>query len=545
MKQLLLISFILFNPVNLLSQNLSNKNEPKLVIGIVIDQMRYDYLTRFWNHFKEDGFRRLVTDGFNFKNHHFNYIPTKTGPGHASVWTGTTPSNHGIIGNSWYDKEKDKMVYCTDDNSIKSVGTSADAGKMSPNLMKTTSVADQNRLHTQMKGKTIGIALKDRGSILPAGHTANAAYWFLGGEEGKFITSSYYRKNLPDWVKEFNNSGQTQSYLKIWEPLYDIESYVESGTDENSFEGGFKGKDKAIFPYNLKELSKYNNGFDIILNTPFGNDLTLEFAIKAIKAEDLGKDGFTDFLTLSFSSTDKVGHNFGVNSKEVQDTYLRLDKNISKFLKFLDKEIGKGQYTIFLTADHGAIHVPKFLESEKIVGGYFSMDKLKKELLSHVNKVYETDGLIANLSNYQVFFDYKKINEEKIDIETLEKFVAHYLIQNTHIDRVITRSQITAASYTRGIVGALQSGFNQSRSGDVIFVLNPSTISYKKTGSTHGSGLNYDTHIPLIFYGAGIKKGSTTQRSEIPDIAPTISSLLGMAFPNGATGKPLFQMLDE
>ena len=507
--------------------------------------MRYDYLTRFWNHYGDDGFKRLINDGFNFKNHHFNYIPTKTGPGHTSVWTGTTPSNHGIIGNSWYDKSIGKMVYCTEDNSVEPVGTSSEMGKMSPNLMKTTTVADQNRLHTQMKGKTIGVALKDRGSILPAGHTANAAYWFLGGEEGRFITSSYYRKKLPDWVKEFNNSGKIQSYLKIWKPISDIETYIESGTDENTFEGGFKGKDKAIFPYNLKDLSKYNNGFDIIANTPYGNDLTLDFAMEAIKGENLGKDDFTDFLTLSFSSTDKVGHNFGVNSKEIQDTYLRLDKNIGEFLKFLDKEIGKGKYTVFLTADHGAIHVPQFLESEKILGGYFSIGKLKKELVNHINKVYQTDGLIANLSNYQVFFDYRKIKEENIDIDKLEKIVAQYLLQNPHIDRVLNRSQLSSASFTGGIVEALQNGFNQSRSGDVVFVPNPSTVSYRKTGSTHGSGLNYDTHAPLIFYGAGIKQGSSTQRSEIPDIAPTVSSLLEIAFPNEATGEPLFQMLDE
>ena len=521
-----------------------NEN-PKLVVGIVVDQMRYDYLTRFWDRYGDDGFKRIVNEGFNFKNHHYNYIPTYTGPGHTSVWTGTTPMNHGIIGNNFYDKTIKEMVYCASDPNVEPIGTQSSAGKMSPHRMKTTTVADQNRLHTQMRGKTIGVAIKDRGSILPAGHTANAAYWFLGGKEGRFITSSFYRDDLPGWVKDFNRSGKAESYLKNWNTLYNIDTYQESGNDKNSFEGGFKGKKDATFPYALDKLSEENGGFSIIANSAYGNDLTLDFALAAIEAEELGQDNYTDFLTLSFSSTDKVGHNFGVNSKEIEDTYLRLDKNIEQLLTELDKTVGKGNYTIFLTADHGGGQVPSYLDSLKIPAGYFDYDDFNRKLNNTLAEEFGVDNLIENTSNNQIFLNYKVLHEEGIDVIDLQDFIVAFALQRDQIDKVFTRAQMMNGNYTKGIAASLQNGFNQKRSGDIILVLDPSTISYSKTGSTHGSGLMYDTHVPLLFYGTGIKQGSTTQRSEIPDIAPTVSALLGIAFPNGATGSSLFQMLDK
>src|SRR5690554_1606731 len=227
------------------ASSFSPHSNPKLVVGIVVDQMRYDYITRFWDRYQTNGFKRLVGEGFNMKNAHFNYIPTYTGPGHASVWTGGSPKVHGIIGNDWFDKFSGSSVYCAGDSDVNPVGTTSSAGQMSPHRMLTTSVADQNRLHTQMQGKTIGIALKDRGAILPAGHTANAAYWFHGQDEGRWITSSFYRNELPEWVANFNASDAAESYLTTWNTLYDISTYTESGSDLNTFEGGFKGKETA------------------------------------------------------------------------------------------------------------------------------------------------------------------------------------------------------------------------------------------------------------------------------------------------------------
>ena len=543
MKRLAFLLFTGLLTFQAFSQEKS-REQPKLVVGIVVDQMRYDYLTRFWDRFGEDGFKKLVNEGYNFKNNHFNYVPTYTGPGHASVYTGTSPMNHGIIGNGWYDKFIHESVYCAGDDSVEPVGTEDDAGKMSPHRMKTTTVSDENRLHTQMRGKTIGVSIKDRGSILPAGHTANAAYWFHGDDEGKWITSSYYMEELPQWVKDFNDSGKVEAYLKPWNTLYDIETYKESGSDKNNFEGGFRGKEDAIFPYDLAELSKENGGFDIIENSAYGNDITLEFALAAIEAEELGQDVDTDFLTLSFSSTDKIGHNFGVNSKEIQDTYLRLDKNIAQLLEELNEKVGEGNYTIFLTADHGGGDVPAYLDSVNIPAGYFESDEFREELEQFVSEEFDEDELIESVYNNQIFFNYQVMEEAGISSSELQSKMAHYILQLDQIDKVYTRDQLSSGSFVSGAGVAIQNGFNQKRSGDVVYVLDPATIVYSRTGSTHGSGLMYDTHAPLIFYGNGVKKGSTTQRTEIVDIAPTLSALLGISFPSGTTGKPLYMMLD-
>ena len=543
MKRLAFLLFTGLLTFQAFSQEKS-REQPKLVVGIVVDQMRYDYLTRFWDRFGEDGFKKLVNEGYNFKNNHFNYVPTYTGPGHASVYTGTSPMNHGIIGNGWYDKFIHESVYCAGDDSVEPVGTEDDAGKMSPHRMKTTTVSDENRLHTQMRGKTIGVSIKDRGSILPAGHTANAAYWFHGDDEGKWITSSYYMEELPQWVKDFNDSGKVEAYLKPWNTLYDIETYKESGSDKNNFEGGFRGKEDATFPYDLAELSKENGGFDIIENSAYGNDITLEFALAAIEAEELGQDVDTDFLTLSFSSTDKIGHNFGVNSKEIQDTYLRLDKNIAQLLEELNEKVGEGNYTIFLTADHGGGDVPAYLDSVNIPAGYFESDEFREELEQFVSEEFDEDELIESVYNNQIFFNYEVMEEAGISSSELQSKMAHYILQLDQIDKVYTRDQLSSGSFVSGAGVAIQNGFNQKRSGDVVYVLDPATIVYSRTGSTHGSGLMYDTHAPLIFYGNGVKKGSTTQRTEIVDIAPTLSALLGISFPSGTTGKPLYMMLD-
>ncbi|WP_179354496.1 alkaline phosphatase PafA [Winogradskyella vidalii] len=517
---------------------------PKLVVGIVVDQMRYDYLTRFGARFGDGGFNRMINEGFNCKNNHFNYVPTYTGPGHTSVYTGTTPKIHGIIGNNWYDKETKERVYCAGDENVTSVGTEDKAGKMSPHRMQTTSFADENRLFTQMQGKTIGVALKDRGAILPAGHTANAAYWFHGGDEGAWITSSFYMNDLPQWVKDFNVAEHAESYLKEWNTLYDISTYTESGSDENTFEGVFKGKAKATFPYDLKTLSKENNGYDIIKATPYGNSITTDFAIAAIDAEALGQDEYTDVLAVSYSSTDYVGHVFGVNSKEVQDTYIRLDKDLERLFNHLDSTVGKGAYTVFLTADHGAVDVPSYLASVKVPAGYVDGKARKEQFNAFLNKTYGTEAIIENISNDQIFLDREKVQELGLKLSDVQDAIAMEQLGYLNVSKVYTATTMSTTSFTTGIESLLQNGFNQRRSGDVILVNDTAFISYSKTGSTHGSGLNYDTHVPLLFFGNGIKHGETFDKTVIPDIAPTMSALLGISFPNGATGQPLGFVID-
>ncbi len=522
----------------------SQNDNPKLVVGIVVDQMRYDYLTRFYDKYGEGGFKRLMNEGFNCKNNHFNYVPTYTGPGHASVYTGTTPKYHGIISNNWYDKTLKTDVYCASDAKVNSVGTSSDAGKMSPHRMLTTTFSDENRLFTQMQGKTIGIALKDRGAILPAGHTANAAYWFHGKDEGRFISSTYYMNVLPKWVDDFNTSNKAASYFKVWDTYYDISTYTESGTDNNSFEGGFKGKEDATFPYDLNSLKAKNRNFDILKATPFGNSLTTDFALAAINGERLGQDQFTDVITISYSSTDYVGHNFGVNSKEIQDTYIRLDKDLERLLQFLDANVGKGEYTVFLTSDHGAVDVPSYLQSVKVPAGYLDYNKRKEQFQKFLKETYGTTEIVEKVSNNQIFINKEKLKALGLNLQKLEQDFVNEQITYKNVAKAYTATSMTSTNFTTGIETLLQNGFNQKRSGDVIVVDDIAYIAYSRTGSTHGSGLNYDTHVPLLFFGKGIKKGHTYKKTVIPDIAPTISALLGISFPNGSIGQPLEFVVD-
>jgi predicted AlkP superfamily pyrophosphatase or phosphodiesterase len=519
------------------------RTSPKLVVGIVVDQMRYDYLTRFYNDFGDDGFKRMVEEGFNCKNNHFNYAPTSTGPGHTSVYTGTTPATHGIIGNNWYDKEQDIEVYCASDDSYSSVGTMSDAGKMSPHRMTGTTITDELRLHTQMKGKTIAIALKDRGAVLPGGHTANAAYWFHGADEGKWITSSYYMTTLPKWVNDFNSSGAAQSYKKPWNTLRDITSYTESGTDDNKYEGLFETEMTPTFPHSTPNLLDKTRDFEFIKATPYGNSITADFAIEALKNENLGKDDIPDFLAISFSSTDYVGHKFGVNSKEIQDTYVRLDEDLARLFKALDKNVGEGEYTLFLTADHGAIEVPAYLKDVKIPAGHVDYNTTKDKFSDFLKYKYGTEDIVKNFSNLQLFLDHKIIKNLDLSLKDVQEEIAKEFLGYDYVDKVYTGYQMWQYQYTSGIPYILQKGYNQKRSGDVLVVLKPNTISYPMTGSTHGSPQIYDTHTPLLFYGKGIKKGNTVQRTEIPDIAPTVAALLGISFPSGTTGKPIPEVL--
>ena len=539
----ILLSFISLNSLN---AQFNKNEEPKLVIGIVVDQMRYDYLSRFYDDFSENGFKKLMQEGFFHKNAHFNYVPTYTGPGHAAVHTGTTPANNGIIGNDWFDKTSGESVYCVGDPGQQSVGTTSKKGRMSPHRLLSTTLADQNRLHTQFRGKTISISIKDRGAILPGGHSANAAYWYEGGTSGNFISSSYYMDQLPDWVDEFNSSDRVEDHLVVWKTLLPIEEYDESGSDDNDFEFGFKGKDKAIFPYDLKELAKENGELDILKYTPYGNDIVADFAKRAVEGEKLGQDDATDFLLVSFSSTDYAGHNFGVNSKEIQDMYLRLDRKLAEFINYLEDKVGKDEFTLFLTADHGAVHVPNYLRSKKIKAGYFDTDKLKNRIEEHINSYFGKDlDLIRRVSNQQLFFDHQELKANNIKNSDLQTLLTDFLLSYPKVNRIFTRDMIMHGNQTDRVGKLVQRGFHQKRSGDVIYALEPAVISYPPKGSTHGSSMNYDTQVPLIFYGKGIKRGIGHNKRYITDIAPTISNLLGIAFPNANTGDVITEALDE
>lgn len=541
---LFFFSFIVFT--SSYAQSIESQR-PKLVVGIVVDQMRYDYLTRFYNKYSENGFKRIIRGGFNLENAHFNYIPTYTGPGHASVYTGATPSTHGIIGNNWYDKFTKKVIYCVNDTSYVSVGA-VQGGRKSPRRLITTTISDELKIAQNQKGKVISISIKDRSAVLSGGHIADGAYWFLGENEGKFITSSYYRDELPKWVKNFNNSDVAANYLNSkWNTLYDIKTYTESIEDNNIYERLFKGKKSPTFPYDLSKLKMENGNFELLKAVPYGNSLLNDFAKAAIVGEKMGQNNVTDFLAISFSSPDYIGHQFGVDSKEIEDTYLRLDKDLASLFSFLDDKIGKDNYTLFLTADHAVAQVPAYLESLNVPAGYFNYKEFVAYLDVITKKHFNLSAgrLVSNFSNYQLFLNRETIKAQKLDIKTVSDVLADELVNYKSIYKTVTAYNLQNTYFDSGVLSRLQKGYNQKFSGDVLLIPNPSTISGERTGTTHGSGYNYDTHVPIIFYGKGIKKGSLKRKISITDLVPTMSNLLKINFPNGSTGNVISEVLSE
>lgn len=523
------------NPEN--NETTLNNDGPKLVVGIVVDQMRYDYLPMYWDKFGEGGFKRLINQGYSFANNHYNYFPTYTGPGHAAIYTGTTPSVNGIVGNDWYDRSLGESVYVVSDTTVDPVGTDLDAGKMSPNNLWSTTVTDQLKLASP-DSKVIAVSIKDRAAVLPGGHLADGAFWYEG-EEGNFITSSWYRDALPDWVQSFNEEGLARKLSnKTWETLLAMDQYTESNPDDTPYEGAFGKEDAPVFPHKLSDYTK--DSYNIVKSSPFGNTLLEEFAKKAIAGEKLGTDNITDFLAVSFSSTDYVGHQFGPHSVELEDTYLRLDKDLADLFDYLDKKVGKGNYMVMLTADHGVVDVPAELMDKGLPGGYFDSDEAMAQLSDYLNAAYGDGKWVEHYINQQVYLNRELVEEQDVSLADMQKDAANFLRGLDGVQSTNTATNFEYKDYINGLQANYQNGFHYDRSGDVYIELKPGWLdSSYRTGTSHGSPYNYDTHVPLLFYGWNVPHGKTSQKTIITQIAPTISAMLNIDYPSGSKAKVL------
>jgi predicted AlkP superfamily pyrophosphatase or phosphodiesterase len=520
----------------------AQQQRPKLVVGIVVDQMKTEYLYRFSNDFSENGFKRLMKEGYTFQNTHYNYLPTYTAPGHASIYTGTTPALHGIVGNEWFSRKLGKDLYCTDDSAVQTIGNGDKGeGAMSPKNLLATTITDELRLATNFKGKVIGMSLKDRGAILPAGHFANWAFWF--SKTGSFISSTFYGPTLPDWVTEFNNEKHYLPYLtENWELLKPLSTYNESLNDDNPYEGKLYKTDKPIFPYDLKSMFEKNDA-GVIRSTPFGNNILEEFAKKAIEKEELGKDEITDFLTVSFSSTDYVGHILGPRSIELQDTYLRLDETIADFLSYLDKTVGKGNYLLFLTADHAGAENTQFLKDNKYNVTNVEPKDIRKGLKKFSTDTFGED-ILLNYSNFNIYFDKEKIKTKALDLVKVKQAFKDYLMTQEQVKRVYSEEEILADNGNDYHLHCIARGYDPSENGDLVILDKPGYIEYGATGTSHGTTYSYDTHVPLIFFGWNIKAGETHDRKVITEIAPTIAQKINISFPNATEAHVLTEILN-
>lgn len=510
-------------------QNLRDAKQPRLIVGIVVDQMRYDLLDRFMPKFGKGGFRRLVDEGTRYTNVRFNYVPTYTGPGHASIYTGTTPSVHGIVANYWYDKISKKGIGCTNDSTVNPIGTTNKlTACQSPQYLKSETMLDA-LLSQNKNSKAVSIALKDRGAVLPAGKLKQknkSAYWFEG-TIGNWVTSSFYKDSLPRWVQKFNEKKLPATYLsQVWSPLNPSKE-IE---DNQPWEEPLKGEKLPIFPHDLPAIK--GSTFDLIKSTPFGNTLTKDLAIAAIEGEELGQDKNTDFLAISFSSTDYIGHSFGPGSLEIEDAYLRLDKDIEEFLSYLDSKIGKENIVLFLTADHGVAEPPASVYLNGKGPYLINADSVKNELSSYLKDSFGEEKLLLEYTNQQIYIDFELAFKLKIPVKTLEDGIVNCLNKNPKVGTaysLIGYSSITQTLNNNWLPLMIFQGFSKERSGDIYFQLSEGNIEYATHGTQHGSAFEYDTHVPLLFWG-NAKHQTHNENIEITKIAHMIANLGGFKF---------------
>ena len=475
---------------------------PKLVVGLVVDQMRWDYLYYYQDKYGEGGLKRLLADGFSCDNQMLNYVPTVTGVGHASIYTGSTPAGHGIAANDFY--LDGKRIYCCDDPDVKGVGTTSKAGDMSPVNMLGTTIGDQLRQATGFKSKVVGVALKDRASILPAGHSANAAYWY-DKSVGGFITSTWYMEQLPDWVKKFNKSECPKAG-------YDPKVHADGVT------------------------------------------LTFKMAEAALKNEQLGKtDGECDMLCVSVSSTDAISHRTGTwfsPGKENEEVFLTLDRDLAAFLSMLDREVGKGQYLIFLTADHGGMHNPNTTKTRRLPGGYWDSGATMKAINATLATKYGISGnIVKDHISGHVYLDHELIGQNKLCLEQVKQDVVSELKKEPKLQWVADNEKIATTSMPQWLRERAINGFYRDRSGDIMVQTKPGYYEWKIDddfyGSTHGAWNAYDTHIPLVFMGWHVKHGFTNRLTYMTDAAPTVCSLLHIQMPTACLGNAITEVTDQ
>jgi len=536
------LAFFLFTSVYSQSSGVPGDNlqRPKLMVGIVVDQMRWDYLYRYYDRYAANGgFKRLLNQGFSCENTLIPYAPTVTAPGHTSIYTGTVPAIHGITGNLWWDNAEQREVYCTEDKTVQTVGSTTVAGLQSPRNLLVTTIGDELRLATNFQSKVIGIAIKDRGGILPAGHSANAAYWY-DAANGNWITSTYYMTDLPQWVKDLNAKKLVDKYYeKGWSTLYPANTYLQSTADDKPYENKGLG---TGFPYDLKKF--IGKGYNVISTIPQGNTFTLDMAKAAIEGEKLGADAVTDMLAVSFSSPDYIGHAFGPNSMEQEDDFLRLDQDLGDFLNYLDTKIGQGQYTVFLSADHGVAHIPGFLLENKLAGGSFNNGAIVEQMNQQLKDKYSQSDIIQVISNLQLSLNNKLISDSKLNRGEIIKWVIDFLSKQNGISRVFEIDKMMETPLPAKVKDMLVNGYYPPRGGDIQIILLPGWIEgFASSGSTHGLWNPYDAHIPLLWYGWGINKGKTNRETYMTDIAATVAALLRIQMPSGTIGRVITEVI--
>lgn len=509
--------------------------KPKLVVGIVIDHLRSDYFFRYSNLLSDGGFKRLMNQGTYCKNAKFSYLYSQTGPDHASIFTGTPPAHHGIISNGWYSRLSGELEIAKEDAQEKIVGVESKEKGRSPRKLLASTLGDEIKLFNK-HSRVIGLALNCESAMYSAGHSADGVYW-MDNQSGKFITSSYYQDTLYNWVNEFNEKKFADFYLnRVWTPF--------DGGKKTSSSDKLLGKVglNTAFYYDLNK-AKREQGYQAIKSTPFGNMYVKDFAIASIVNENLGKDDDADFLALTFSCLDKRHRDLSPFSPEMLDNFIRLDREIEHFLTFLDDQIGMENVLVFVTADQSANYTPENLSTQNIPNGYFSTYNAIALLKSYFNILYGKGEWILGYDSQQIYLNHQLIEDSKLSLIDLQDKAASFLIQFSGVATTTSANSLVNTNYTHGILQKVQRSFNQKRSGDIMFTLEPGWMHKIKDERDQIAQYSYTNQVPLFWFGWKIKRATISRSILIEDIVPTISSFLNISFPSGCDGNPIEELI--
>lgn len=514
------ISALLFSA--LLVQGAPMRKKPKLVVAITIDQFRYDYLNRFRSSYT-GGLARLLERGAVFTNAHYEHFPTVTAVGHSTFLSGATPSVSGIVGNEWYDRESGKQVTSVSDNTVDLLGGQPGRHGSSPHRMLVSTIGDELKM-ADPQSKAVGISSKDRSAILPVGRMADGAYWF-DTSAGNFVSSSYYFKQMPEWAVQFNRSRAVDKWAgKNWV--------------------GFDAKEGAQ-PFLKLPAAGSRNYYNLLDRTPFHNDLLALFSEAAIEGEQLGADEVTDVLSVSFSANDRIGHAMGPDSPEVRDVSVWTDRTLGRFFDYLDKKVGAGEYLVVITADHGVAPLPEVMRERKMPGGRMPEGVVLNTIRAALTAKYGAGDWVVGKSGPAPYFNYPLIAEKKLDIEEVQNVAAAAVRDLPHIYRVYTRSDLRRGGSIGDFVdNRVRAGFHYERASDLFVVSQPYWL-FEASGTSHGTPYNYDSHVPLIFMGPGVKAGRYNNRVAVNDIASTFATMLDVELPTGAAGRVLTEILEQ
>lgn len=518
---------------------------PKLIVEIIVSQMRYDYIHRYWDKFGDDGFKLLVNEGAFCKNARYNYLLTQSYPGITTIATGSNPMSHGIISNKWYSKSNGIQVDAVADEKMNTIGGSFFSGKFSPKNIVTSTFGDELNLYDPLS-KVVGVSLDAGSAILSTGHNPTGSYWF-DAEKGNWVTSSFFMSELPAWADTFNTKKFAKLYAeREWSASKPINSYDEADTSKvktPEVKKKLKDKLKSMLDGIIQKKSP-TLSYAPMLESPYGNLLTKDFAIASIVGENLGTDEHTDLLTLTFSVNRNIGLKYGPQSIEVEDTYIKLDKELAHFLKFLNETVGRENLLVVLTSDQGIASTPAYLEKSKIPGGYFDPNKAMALLGSYLKAIYGQGNWIVAYNEKQIYLNHRIIEDSNLKLSEVQQKIADFMLEFSGVSNAITASTLQSSNFTTGIFEKFQNSYNQRRSGDIILNFEPGWVESNGTITSGNSAYSYDVHVPLIWYGWKIKRRSILSPVNMTDISPTLSTLLGITWPNGATGNPIRELIE-